>query len=1849
MDKSISQLKETEKLSGEEYLLVAYPDETNKKVKVKNITTGKDGIDGANGRDGQSAYQVALDNGFEGTEEQWLQSLRGPQGIKGDKGEQGIQGAQGKQGPQGIAGKDGEKGDTGIGSRTVMVFKHSDVIPQTPQGGSWNPITGDIIYPEGWIPSDKNIQRPIWMSNGEFLSITPDKPTWSTPVCISGEDGTNGADGLTTEFIYKLWPNTFTAPGKPTQNTPTDEAPEGWTDNPSGISAELPVEYCCTRKRKNNIWGHWSEPFIWAKWGENGMDGDGVEYIYYRNNGQALNNPTPNVGGKWYIDTDEYQERGIYTGKEYIPDGWTDNPNGVDYNNVYEWVCQRKRRKGPKDPSGNLIPGFENKVMWGAFSNPSVWAKFGRNGLPGENGISERTMYAKTSGSSVKPKYNPNNVNPGSIWGFTVPNRSNSEAIWSIRAYIDYRGELVAVEGVKGWYGLTLITGIDGKDSTANYKLYVYKLSDDKPNQPTWNNPESPIVEEGWVDVPSGIGNWWQCVGEVNGVSHLVEKWSEVVPLNGKPGVDGTYVEFRFKVSAEPILTLTPEEKNNPEPVGWLLTIPPLEGKNLFMIQAIKKQTPDGKGELQTPWSDPAKINGEQGPIGETGPAGPPGPNGLVGIPGVDMVHLYCLGTDKVINKTTKWSEALRYNLPEDMKNNNGWSAVAPTIPPSGDYLYIWCISCRIVTIRNPKYTPDGTDPEFIEKNENGWCDPFRMTGINGADGVGVSIAGVDEYYKYSDKTTGVENTESGWSKNEYPGIPLDSKFKYLWNFEQTFYDDGTYGERTKPVLIGNIARDGLDGTSSVSIDLSNENDTVAVSNTGYASTQIPLTTTVSMWYGADKLTLDNATPTGMSFANPVHRGNGIFEMTIPINQVIPEKDNLTITASAKVNGTLVTKDIVYSFSSVRAGKNGESPIIYSVKPNYNVVLKDKLGVLTPTKITADKLQTIGGNTSSTPYGKLWYTKDDDTQELDFLNGVNTNTFKKNIKLIYRDSSGKLLDSETIPIIKDGIDARFKSTVFKRTNVDISQIRPTGGSFGSPLPDPQNGWSDGIPSGKEILWASTREFYPEGSGVDTVWSLPVQMVNTSDFEAIYTAMELSDAGNPTEHPNENANWSSIPISDALYMATSSMSNGNWADWQIARIKGEKGKDGNGIKSIEDRYYTSKNGITAPGQDWPQWEIYPPETTVEKQYLWNWTRVTYTEGGVQNTKRVIGTHGATGDRGQLVYPAGIYNTDGVYITDTQKAPYVRDTSDNNYYVLNTIGTWNAKLQNQTPSQNYNSGQKDWIPFQSFDAIYADIGILKSALVGSSVFNGQFMFSQQGINKEGHASSKYEGFCGAYKKGNNGLFPSNADPMDAANEFRPNYCVDFSTGKMWANNAIIKGEITFSGTLPQEVSSAQLAATDAFLAASQASTDASTAKDNTIKAAQSARDASNFASTAQNEAKQAALDALAAKGHASNANNSALAAQQSADDADRRATTAESTANTASNTATDAKTKAQAAYNKALATETDVTNNVKPRVTKINDEGIYTGTLDAGLITTGVLGSDVVYSGSIYADQITAGTIDASNIEVTNINADNITSGSITNGNHWNLGRNGNGYLANKNITWDTTGVLTVKSLTSPNDYFNITADGKMKVTSGEIGKLVIDEFGINAISSGGEYDKSRIYLANTDQTNYIKLEAANNQLTQICKINADFANGIYVSCGDKYQAASFIQGYNPNPGYVTGHALSAFGNINLQTRDEKERVLIGGLTLETSSDGGRGATVICRNGPDFELDLKQYEGNIGRILFLKNLAKNFKVKVGSYPIVWKDNWYGSNSGTNTTVTYANKAVTLIYIGNYWLEF
>lgn len=84
-----------------------------KKIDGK-IASLHDGKDGKNGENGKSAYEIAVQNGYDGTETDWLESLKGQ---KGDTGEPGIPGEKGDQGEKGEKGDAGTPGKNGVNGK----------------------------------------------------------------------------------------------------------------------------------------------------------------------------------------------------------------------------------------------------------------------------------------------------------------------------------------------------------------------------------------------------------------------------------------------------------------------------------------------------------------------------------------------------------------------------------------------------------------------------------------------------------------------------------------------------------------------------------------------------------------------------------------------------------------------------------------------------------------------------------------------------------------------------------------------------------------------------------------------------------------------------------------------------------------------------------------------------------------------------------------------------------------------------------------------------------------------------------------------------------------------------------------------------------------------------------------------------------------------------------------------------------------------------------------------------------------------------------------------------------------------------------------------------------------------------------------------------------------------------------------------------------------------------------------------------------------------------------------------------------------------------------------------------
>nr|DAZ68663.1 MAG TPA: Receptor Binding Protein [Caudoviricetes sp.] len=119
--------------------------------------------------DGQSAYALAVQLGYTGSESAWIASLKGAKGDKGDPGAQGPEGATGATGPQGPQGPTGATGARGPTGATG---------PQGPAGASAVAASGS-----NWVRFSDGTQICWYSINSDGSDYT-----WSFPVAFSNTE-----------------------------------------------------------------------------------------------------------------------------------------------------------------------------------------------------------------------------------------------------------------------------------------------------------------------------------------------------------------------------------------------------------------------------------------------------------------------------------------------------------------------------------------------------------------------------------------------------------------------------------------------------------------------------------------------------------------------------------------------------------------------------------------------------------------------------------------------------------------------------------------------------------------------------------------------------------------------------------------------------------------------------------------------------------------------------------------------------------------------------------------------------------------------------------------------------------------------------------------------------------------------------------------------------------------------------------------------------------------------------------------------------------------------------------------------------------------------------------------------------------------------------------------------------------------------------------------------------------------------------------------------------------------------------------------------------------------------------
>ena len=120
------------------------------------------------GKDGKSAFEIAVEHGFVGTEAEWLKNLKG---VDGKDGVNGKDGCDGRNGVDGLPGKDGKNGADGLPGRDGI-------------NGSDGKSAYIIAVEHGFSGTENEWLQSLKCADGKN-GITPDMSNYATKADIA--------------------------------------------------------------------------------------------------------------------------------------------------------------------------------------------------------------------------------------------------------------------------------------------------------------------------------------------------------------------------------------------------------------------------------------------------------------------------------------------------------------------------------------------------------------------------------------------------------------------------------------------------------------------------------------------------------------------------------------------------------------------------------------------------------------------------------------------------------------------------------------------------------------------------------------------------------------------------------------------------------------------------------------------------------------------------------------------------------------------------------------------------------------------------------------------------------------------------------------------------------------------------------------------------------------------------------------------------------------------------------------------------------------------------------------------------------------------------------------------------------------------------------------------------------------------------------------------------------------------------------------------------------------------------------------------------------------------------------
>lgn len=416
-------------------------------------------------------------------------------------------------------------------------------------------------------------------------------------------------------------------------------------------------------------------------------------------------------------------------------------------------------------------------------------------------------------------------------------------------------------------------------------------------------------------------------------------------------------------------------------------------------------------------------------------------------------------------------------------------------------------------------------------------------------------------------------------------------------------------------------------------LDLDNDSGQVACDADGNVTGGYP-TTNAKVWYGTE-------VDTGWSFKGTFSGCTGsVGASSGAVTVTAVSKDDASVTITATKSGK-PELSAVFTIVKVKSGRDGEdgangtSVTVKSTSVTYAV----------STSGTTDPASGWSATIPSVPVGQYLWSK----TVVTYSDGKSTTTHSCS----YQGKNGANGTSVTVTA---------QSTKYA---VNTTGNQPADSAFtATSIPSLSPG---------QYLWSKTEVTYSNGVttktyavsriGSDGANGTPGAAGANGKTSYVHFAYAKSADG--------NTGFSTTYFSGALYVGTCTDFNTadptSYTAYTWARLKGEDGAPGNGIKSTAVTYQVSTSGTTPPTGTWSG----SIPSVAANQYLWTRTVITYTDNTTSTSYSVgkMGANGAKGDKGDTG-PAGSDGDGIVSVSNTYQIGSSGTTAP--------TGSWNSTV-------------------------------------------------------------------------------------------------------------------------------------------------------------------------------------------------------------------------------------------------------------------------------------------------------------------------------------------------------------------------------------------------------------------------------------------------------------------------------------------------------------------------------------------------------------------------------------------